>query len=922
MKMYNEIEIENILEENRKLIAENTKLKNKLADLGYYLYDENKKLSSDEAIDVIKSYFRGRTDVYANRYIKKDGKKAYSFSCENEFAKGICKKSMQGGKACKSCIYRKYKPLTNAIIKDHCIHLNKKKGIGIYPLLTDNTCYFLAIDFDHDNWFEELLCVYRIAKKFNIDALMERSQSGMGGHLWIFFESPIKALKARKLGDVLISEAMKRNKNITFNSLDRFFPNQDFIPEKGLGNLIALPLHCESYKKGNACFINEYEQKIKNPVLYLSTIKKMKEEDVDNLISVNKDIDYFLDDTNQLKLLLDGSEKLVTELYISENTMLCIEKKNLNAYSLNCIRRLASLKNPDYAKMQRLHKAIYLKSTPRYLEKYEEDATYIKIPRGLKDKLEQLFMNAKILYNDERCTGKEIEVTFKGELYEDQKAPVNEMMKHDIGILEAKPGYGKTVIALNMIAKIKVSTLIIVPSKDLMNQWLERINDFLDVPQSRLKRDAYVGVFYGGKKKLKYNLDVAIVNSLARAENLLELINGYGLVIIDECHHVASNTFIEVMQNIRAKRIYSFSATPKREDKLDEILFMYCGQIKYILSKSEMKQRQNFIKQLIPRYTTTRLLEDSYDFVAVVSELYKDYKRNDMITMGIIHEFKEDSRMMILSDRVEHLNIFYEKLRDLTPNIYVINSRLSQKERKEISEKLKKIQETNYIILATGKLLGEGFDLPSLNTMFFTIPISADTRITQYVGRLHRDFPGKNLVKVFDYVDINIRMFDNMFRKRLKQYSHEGYQILDNNKPIGAEKALFNKDDFEDVLLNDIFNAKNEIIVINKIVILKKIKKYFSNFQSKIQSGIKGYIFTNEKQKNFSEVKPYLDGVGLKIRNSNDDKHAIVIDKSIVWYCDFDFFGYQYKEMNSIRIVDAKLANEIIENILASNEEK
>lgn len=375
------------MDEITKIKEENKFLKSKLKEFGYIFPSVGKTLSKEEKFGVFNRYFIGNPIVYAEKYIKKNGQKGYTPKCKHRFDKLKCSYHISGKFNCMKCKNKSYIGINNQILERHF----KENGyaIGIYPMFEDNSCYFLAIDFDGDNWFEDMLSVFKSAKKYKLGAIMERSSSGYGGHLWLFFDTRIKALKARRLGNYLLSDAMATNKKLKMNSFDRMFPNQDYLSDDGIGNLIALPLESEAIKYKNTLFINEYEQAIEYQIEYLNEINKVSESQIDAIVG-NHDIlkDYFFED-NQMTLNMGYDQKYNDEIYYSEDSMLNISKKNLNTITLNTIRRLACMNNPEFYKLQALHKKIILEKTPRVLCEIEESDNIIRIPRGLKELMEK-----------------------------------------------------------------------------------------------------------------------------------------------------------------------------------------------------------------------------------------------------------------------------------------------------------------------------------------------------------------------------------------------------------------------------------------------------------------------------------------------------------------------------------------------------
>ena len=884
---------------------------------GVFVMDPDKKLSADEKIEVFKDYFRCRTDIYAERYFsKKNNRYGWAPACKNSFKENCPKK--HGRFNCFQCAYRSFHPLTSDILRAH--FQGKNQGIGLYPMFDDNTSCFLAIDFDDDNWMENMLSVYQEAIKYNFYPVMERSQSGNGGHLWFFFAEPVKAISARKFGEFFLSEAMKNNKSLSFTSFDRMFPNQDYIPDEGKGNLIAAPLRYDAFLKGNSAFINVNQQVIANQIEYLASRPKISLKEMSSIFSRSSIEDYFFDN-DQLSLSLTTDVKYVRKIHGSESSSLRFEKEGMNAVTRNILIRCASMYNPKYYELQRLHKPIFINSEfSRILSYYEEDDKYLYLPRGLLPVIQHAMPEAHIQIEDQTFPGMPIDVEFLGTLREDQQDAAKTMLRYDMGILQAVPGFGKTVIGLYIIASLKVNTLILVDSKEIQDQWEQRIEQFLEYPASLRKKDRFVCKYNGSSKRLNGHIDIAMVRSLKNHEDLSSLLKDYGLTIIDECHHVACDSFLHVMRHIRSKHIYGLSATPKREDGLFKVITMYCGQIRKQVSERAVKREYSFRQYLIPRYTNCRTLKDRYSYTDMCTELMNDQVRNYMIVKDVLHEYHEHSNIILLTERIEHLTILFKMLETACNDVYMLSGAAGRYERKATLEEIK-ISTHQYILLATSKLLGEGFDLPSLNCLFLVLPISSKTRITQYTGRIHRTSEEKDLVKVYDYVDTQIPMAQSMYYKRLKQYQMEGYYVYTEHEEAIVDQILYNKDNYEDVLIQDIKNARTEITIFAVKVQLSKAKKYQSLLLKAAQNGVSVHFILNTEKQIDEQAKAYLEGTGAHIIFAQHGKHFIVIDRAIVWNCSFDLFNNVPSEGFATRDTNNRTASEVISSITISSDE-
>ncbi|MBQ7991670.1 MAG: DEAD/DEAH box helicase family protein, partial [Solobacterium sp.] len=592
---------------------------------GLYVPDTEVKFGNEEKIRIFMDYFRCRPDLYAERfYSRKKESFGWNPVCRNSFTTVCGKKN--GKFNCFQCKYSQFEPVNTQAVKNH--FLGSNQGIGFYPLMPDGTCWWLAIDFDHDSWFENMLSVYREAVSLELYPVMERSQSGQGGHLWFFFASAVKATLARRMGDMLLKRAMNRNPALSFSSFDRMFPNQDYIPEGGAGNLIALPLRYDAYQKGNSAFIDTEQRVIRQPIEYLVSRPRITWEELQAVLNNDSEEDYFFDE-DQMQLRLMTDIKYDRDIYGEISSWLKIRKRGLSAATLNILKRCATMYNPTYFELQRLHKPIYFNGkVSKMLSYYEEDDHYLYLPKGLVSALHRVMPEAQLHFEDHLCQGETIDVSFQGALRDDQKDAAEQLLKHNMGILQAIPGFGKTVVAIYLISVLKVNTLILVNKKNLQQQWEERMETFLACPPARLKRDRYINKYGASRKKLNGKIDIAMVMTLANEEEIEALVSGYGLVIVDECHHVACDSFLRVMRNIRAAHVYGFSATPRRDDGLFKVITMFCGPIRKRIDSS---QSQSFEKILVPRYTNHRYLKDDINYPDMCAELAEDRVRNFMI---------------------------------------------------------------------------------------------------------------------------------------------------------------------------------------------------------------------------------------------------------------------------------------------------
>ena len=740
-------------------------------------------LSREDSVKIFMNYFKGRNDVYPYLSIDKNNPniKYYIPACTNEWKNGVCNKTM--GKKCKTCQYRENKPISKETIYKH---MYGNYPIGIYPLLENDTCFFLSLDFDDKDSKKDIksdvLAFASVCDKYEVPIAIERSRSGNGIHIWMFFDTNIKARTARKLGSLLLSKTMEIS-NISISSFDRMFPNQDTLPKGGYGNLIALPFQNEPSKYGNTLFIDRNFILIKNQMQYLSSIHKLTEievfEKIKQLSNETIDISHeIIDMQNEVKLKSKNNIDYPKSIKVILKDMVYIDKANLDGVVKNSFRRLATFANPEFYKKQKLRMSVY--NVPMVIDCSKEDEKYLKLPRGTYNYLESLcnVNNIEIISKDERFVGNKIEVKFNGSLREEQQIAIDHMLKYDNGILCAPTGFGKTVIGCKLIAERKVNTLILVNKIQLLNQWKDRIKEFLDVKE--------VGEISSKKKNITNVIDVVSVKSLWNNGNVLDIAKNYGMIIIDECHHTAAYTFEQAINTGNAKYVYGISATPERENGHTPIIKMQCGDIRYKVDSLTFNKKLNIPMKVIAkksRLNFTNQNIDNYELNEINDLIAKDIIRSENIIKDIKKEYDNGKNILVLTERLELMNYIYDKLSKYTNNIFKYYGGIGKKVLKSYMELNNQINENedNKIIVATGSYIGEGFDDSKLDVLFLTMPISGQTRVTQYAGRLHRQDSNKKEILIYDYIDDNFSKTRNMFLKRKKTYEKLGYEIVEEN---------------------------------------------------------------------------------------------------------------------------------------------
>ncbi len=879
-----------LLNKYNKLLKENEYLKG-LLKKNNINFEEVKiidkvEMNNDEKIELFLSYFKGRSDVFATRYESTEGKTGYSPVCKNRFANGIC--DFRKYKKCIGCPNKEYYGFNSKDIEDH---LKGKKTIGVYSMLDGDICYFLAVDFDDKDFMECANEFRRTCKVYGIDCAVELSRSGSGAHVWFFFENAIKARDARKIGDFIMNQTFNKSKSITFASFDRFFPSQDYLIKEGYGNLIALPCQGEKVKEGKTVFVDENFIPYESQSSFLRSVRKLSDLEINVLLEQIKD-------NNELEIL---PKNIVKKLKLTKNDFkdninivrsngIVLTKDDLNLEALKYLMRLGSIPNRDYYEKQNSRISTY--GIPRVLQLFKEDDICLYLPRGCYEDLILILDYLNVNYNiiDQRNEGNIIPVIFKGELKSFQKTALEKLLEYDNGILVAPTAFGKTIVAISLISELKTNVLILVDKKALLTQWKDRLETFLDVQYEYSKKNKF-GTFSGEKKKLTECIDVGSIHSFDGSKESREILSKYGLIIIDEAHHGGARTYEQVIRNTNSKYIYGFTATPKRSDGNERIVYKCIGDIRYIHEDISISK---FDKILVPKFTRFSLNTDTklLSYPEICSQLYQNESRNELIVEDVKKAYNENKNIMILTDRIEHIKIFEEKVKLFCDNIFVINGQMKMTEKNKFHEDIKKTPK-GFIIISTGKYVGEGFDNEYLNCLFLTMPFKWDGTLAQYVGRLHRNSVDKKEVHVYDYVDLKISIFSKMFNKRLKGYKKLGY-LLPNEKT--NENRLFGYYDYEKKLIEDLNNAKTLVFISSQVFNEERNNKLLSNL-----------IVIVELVNNINSENDIIANV-------------IIIDNKIIWYGginplnDFNRF-----DETIMRLEDEEYANDIISQIKTIN---
>jgi len=796
--------LETVVADNLRLKEENARLRQLLAEKGITIPAPPKKdlslatgrdahdagvnehSTKDVKVGLFRGLFRGREDVYAVRMRFKSGDWGYVPASIRDWKAVLSADAAVRKKVDQKT--RKLLFLTDDVLRQH---LEGKQTNGVYPLLLDETCWFLAVDFDKKSWQENAAAFLETCHGLGVPAALERSRSGNGGHVWIFFARSIPAATARKLGSLILTRTMDRRHQLGMDSYDRFFPNQDTMPKGGFGNLIALPLQWMPRQNNNSVFVDADFRPYPDQWKFLSGIQRMNAEPVETLVReamrtgsvVGVRISLTDQDDETEPWTMPPSKRrppkaiegpFPERVEIVRSNLLYIEKGNLPSAMLNRLLRLAAFQNPEFYKAQAMRLSTFGK--PRIISCGQEFAQHVALPRGCLVEAMALLAEHKIKVDlrDERCEGTPIEANFEGQLRPYQEDAVASIAAHDDGLLCAPTAFGKTAVAAWLIGKRKVSTLVLVHRQQLLDQWHERLAMFLGAPLNS------IGQIGGGKSERTRSIDVAVIQSLYRKDEVKDFVAEYGQVIVDECHHISAFTFEQVMKQVKARFVVGLTATPTRKDGHHPIIYMQCGPIRFSMSARTMTESTPFEHQVIPRHTDFRMPAEMVDLAIqdVYAALINDSARNAMIAADLRQALTAGRSPLLLTGRKEHLQFFATEVEGFAKHIFVLKGGMGKKQRRTTAEALASVPENDSrVIIATGSYIGEGFDDARLDTLFLAMPISWKGTLQQYVGRLHRLHDGKRVVQVYDYVDPNVPMLARMYQRRLKGYDAIGYTV-------------------------------------------------------------------------------------------------------------------------------------------------
>ena len=723
-------------------------------------------------VELFRSLFRGREEMFAVRWESAAKQKAgYAPCCANEWKRGVCEKPRV---RCGVCPNQAFLAADSQAV---LAHLQGRQVMGIYPLLPDERCWLLAIDLDGDSWRVDAEALRVASGELGLAPAVERSRSGAGAHVWFFFSSAVTAAQARALGTLLLTRAMARCPTMRMDSYDRLFPSQATMPAGGFGNLIALPLQRAAREHGNTVFLDEQLEPYADQWAFLASAPRIAPERLAALVAEEDgpvlgvaeppaDRDKPWRSPKPLTVRLAEAE-LPPRVAATLAQRLYVERAGLPAPLLDAVRRLAAFANPVFRERQAMRLSTAL--TPRVITCFEDLPAHLALPRGCVDGLRSLLgdLGVELALTDERCDGVALKTKFTGTLTEPQSQAVGGLVGHEIGVLCAPPGAGKTVMGASLIAARGRSTLVLVHRKQLVEQWTARLGEFLAAGPG------VIGTIGGGRRKPSGLIDVATVQTLARTELDQGTLDRYGHVVVDECHHVPAVSVERLLGSFTARYVTGLTATPYRRDGHQPIITMQCGPTRHTM---DVQTGDQLALRVIRRDTAfdPAVLPPDPGIQEIYSALAGDERRVELIAEDARAMLAEGRSPIVLTERREHLERLVECLRDQVPALVALHGDVTPRRRRAA---LARVADGPRLVLATGRLIGEGFDDPRLDTLLLAMPIAWKGTVVQYAGRLHRPHPGKSEARIYDYVDSEVPVLRRMFAKRAKAYQAMDYAI-------------------------------------------------------------------------------------------------------------------------------------------------
>ena len=900
------------------------------------------------------SIFKGRKDVFSKRTPRKDGSAAYYPICRNFWKEAICKKRMGEKVRCSECLQREWMPLNQRVLMNHLIGIRDDGGdvIGIYPLLEDGNCNFLVFDFDsHDEpfsteWKQDVDTLRLICQKLSVPILVERSRSGSGAHIWILFNEPIPAKTARQFGSALLTKGAESVNQRNFCSYDRMIPAQDCLPKGSLGNLIALPLQGGALKQGNSAFIDENWVPYPNQWEILRQAQRISPDYIEKKLHewgwhgiLGELTPLTLEATKEAEKPWERHKVALSRknvngrVRITYADMIYVEKHHLTPQAQNALRRLAAFSNPLFYRTQAL--GFSTARVPRIISCSRDEEQYIALPRGLKEELRQRLISAGIDYTEEdnRQQGNPLQISFNGTLYPEQQAAADAILKHETGVLHAATAFGKTAVGAYLVAKRKVNTLVLVHNREIMKNWVENFQKFLTINaplptyQTRTgrfrTRKCMIGCLHSSHDSTTGLLDIAMFSSLGSGDEISDKIRNYGMIIMDECHHAAARTAEEVLRRATARYVYGLTATPKRDDGMEPKMLMQLGPIRHRFTARQRAEMQDVQHFLYPRFTRLSNPGTEWKINEAYQALIQDTLRNQLILNDTLAAIRAGRTPLVLTKFRSHAALLQQQLAPHVAHVILLQGGGRNNEREQLRQQLRSIpQDEEMVVVAIAKYIGEGFNLPRLDTLMLATPIAWEGNVEQYAGRLHRDYKGKKEVIIYDYVDCNIRVLDNMYHKRLKAYKKIGYSLYIPGKtqPMTSSDSIFESDAYASALEQDISCAKQEIIIANPDLCLSKINWLTSLLHPRRNDGIRSAVITQSlssyppnRQASAVLLHARLQSAGIHLNTPVSlHQHFAIIDRNIVWYGNANLLSRDKVDTHLIRIIAPDIARELL----------